>query len=265
VVQLDPSIRFGVLTQAATMTRFNNPTRRGLLVRERLLCAPVPPPPPDIPTDIEVSPGQTRRDAWEQHRIDPACAACHQLMDPIGFGFEQFDEIGRHRTTDNGFPIDMSGELVAAGEGLDGPFGSVNDLAERLSASPVVHECLVKTWWAYANQRPVVDADACAIARIVGDFSAPGVNFNFNALLGSLVSSQRFRSRDPHQVLGVPPPAAVSGSAQTLSERRKLVLDFTLAELQWFRQVVPTEDVPLAEQHLTAVRDLERQLSQLPN
>jgi hypothetical protein len=85
----------GVLTLPSTLVRFNDPTQRGKFVRERWLCDVVPPPPPQIPKTIEVTANETRRQAWEQHVTDPACAACHQLMDPIGFGFENFDAQGR--------------------------------------------------------------------------------------------------------------------------------------------------------------------------
>ena len=115
-VALDPNRYFGLLTQASTLTRFPNPTYRGKFVREQLLCMRLPAPPADIDTTVEIQPGETRRQAWLRHQADPACAGCHRLVDPIGFGFENFDEGGIFRVVDNGLPVDASGELISVEE-----------------------------------------------------------------------------------------------------------------------------------------------------
>jgi len=102
-VSLPPdSDRGGILTQASVLTVTSNPTRtspvkRGKWVLEQLLGAPPPPPPPNVPelkTDDKALTG-TLRQRMEQHRENPACAACHARMDPLGFAMENFDAVGR--------------------------------------------------------------------------------------------------------------------------------------------------------------------------
>ena len=77
-----------------------------------------------------------------------------------------------------------------------------------------------------------------------------------------LVRSERFRFRDAHVVPSVPAPGEPSGTASGLAARRKLVLDFNLAELQWFSQIVPADDRMLVDQHMTSLRELEQKLAQ---
>ena len=86
---------------------------RGKWVLENLLNAPPPPPPPDVPALDEKSAGVTAsvRQQLEAHRANPVCAGCHARMDPLGFGLENYDAIGRWRTMDGKFPVDASGVL----------------------------------------------------------------------------------------------------------------------------------------------------------
>jgi hypothetical protein len=100
-----------------------SPVLRGRWVLDTLLGAPPPPPPPDIPKlpeDDAVTAGLTLRQRLEKHRTDPACASCHARMDPIGFGLENFDPIGRWRTDIAGHPVDAAGQLTT-GESFSGP------------------------------------------------------------------------------------------------------------------------------------------------
>ncbi len=117
-VELDGAGRGGVLTQASVLTVSSYPTRtspviRGKWVLENLLGTPPPPPPPDVPPLDEAAVGTTvsLREQLEKHRANAVCAGCHSRMDPIGFGLENYDAIGRYRTADGTFPIDSSGTL----------------------------------------------------------------------------------------------------------------------------------------------------------
>jgi hypothetical protein len=264
-VQLDPAVRAGVLTQLATLTRFSNPTQRGLLVRNRLLCGDVPPSPPNVDNSVEIEPSQTRRQAWELHLDEPVCAACHRLVDPIGFGFESFDELGRFRTTDpSAVPIDNTGELFQTeGEG-EGPFTGAVELAQKLSGGSLVARCFARNWWTYAMQREPTEADACAIAQLGAAFEA--ANLDIRELLVVLAKSDSFRFRSAHLIPDVTEPSAPSGSVTGLPARRRLVLDFVLQEVQAFRQKLPMEDIPLLEQYMSSLRELEQKLAagQLP-
>lgn len=130
-VQLDPTQRAGLLTQAAFLSAHSHanqtsPVHRGLSVRKNLLCTNLPDPPANVNnTPPEPDPNATTRQRFEQHRADPSCAGCHQLLDPIGVGFENYDAIGRYRTSENDLPIDARGELVSAGNASGAFTGAV--------------------------------------------------------------------------------------------------------------------------------------------
>jgi hypothetical protein len=108
---LDGTHRVGFLTQAGFLAGYakvneTSPVTRGLFIRERLLCDPPNPPPPNVPSLPPPDPNLTTRDRLAQHRADPNCASCHVLMDPLGFGFENFDGMGAWRDTENGGPVE---------------------------------------------------------------------------------------------------------------------------------------------------------------
>ncbi|MEZ4430985.1 MAG: DUF1592 domain-containing protein [bacterium] len=141
----------GLLKQGAILTTHalpttSSPIHRGLMVRERLLCQPLPPPPVNL--DISpppVEPGLSTRERYAQHSDDPACAGCHGLIDPIGFAFEHFDGIGRWRETDGMHAIDATGEIIGSGA-TDGAFDGVDALAALLAGSPEVEACYAEQW-----------------------------------------------------------------------------------------------------------------------
>ena len=117
-VTLDGEQRSGVLTQAAILTVASYPTRtsipiRGKWVMENVLGTPPPPPPDNVPALNESNVGTevSLRQRLEQHRRDPSCSPCHNVMDPIGFGLENYDAVGAWRTMDGKFPIESSGTL----------------------------------------------------------------------------------------------------------------------------------------------------------
>ena len=87
-----------------------------------------------------VDPNVTLRERFKQHETDAFCASCHRLMDPIGFGFEKYDGAGLFRTTENGKPIDDSGEVQDSD--ITGPFVGAAELGEKLSQSLFVQKCL---------------------------------------------------------------------------------------------------------------------------
>jgi hypothetical protein len=117
-VALTTDRRGGVLSQAGVLTVSSYPTRtsaviRGKYVLQNLLGIPPAPPPPDVPA-LEESAGtelRSMREQLEVHRRNPSCAACHRNMDPLGFGLENYDAIGRWRDMDGQFPVDASGTL----------------------------------------------------------------------------------------------------------------------------------------------------------
>jgi hypothetical protein len=116
-VQLDDSLRGGVLGHASILTVTSYPHRtspvlRGRFVVEELLGTEVPPPPPDVPVlNQRTSSAKSIREQLEKHRAKAECATCHNRMDPLGFGLENFDALGRWRAEQAGQPIDSSGVL----------------------------------------------------------------------------------------------------------------------------------------------------------
>ena len=127
-VSLDDPLRGGLLGMASVLTTTSSPTRtspmvRGKWVLETLLGRPAGDPPADagaLPGDAGEKMGLTLREELIQHRRNPTCAACHDKLDPLGFGLESFDAIGRFRQTENGKPIDSSGTMPS-GVSFDGP------------------------------------------------------------------------------------------------------------------------------------------------
>ncbi|MDF3069391.1 MAG: hypothetical protein K0R38_4992 [Polyangiaceae bacterium] len=197
-VLLDPLQRAGLLTQASFLAGHSHagqtsPVQRGLAVRKNLLCTELPDPPMDVnATPPAPDPKATTRQRFEQHRADPSCVGCHQLLDPIGVGFESYDAIGRYRTTENGLTIDATGELASAGE-ASGAFSSAVQLAKRLSTSADVRACVQKQWFRFSLGRFEGAEDACTLQQLAHDFEASG--YDVRELLLSLVTSDAFRHR----------------------------------------------------------------------
>jgi hypothetical protein len=189
--------RGGVLTQPAVMARHghadqSSPVHRGQLVRENLLCMPLPPPPPDVDNvPPEPKPGATTRERFEQHNADPACAACHTLIDGIGFGFEHYDGIGAFRAMDEGLPVDASGELVASD--VNGEYYGALELGAKLAASTDVRECVARQWLRYSLGRLDTQDDECATEQLVERFGS--ADDHLRTLVHEVVQSDAFRYR----------------------------------------------------------------------
>jgi hypothetical protein len=155
----------------------------------KLLCQTLPPPPDDVdfePPDID--PDATARERYAEHTQSPECAACHMLMDPIGFGFEHYDGAGAWRAVENGFPIDASADLVGTRD-ADGPFDGVEALAEKLAASEEARDCVATQWFRYAYGRQEADDDACTLAWLQQRFDGGDVR----ELILALTQTDAFR------------------------------------------------------------------------
>ena len=197
-VSLKGSGRGGLLTQASILTITSNPTRtspvkRGKWVLETILGTPPPPAPPNVPPlkeGKEAGAGETLRHRMEQHRTDPVCASCHAKMDPIGFGFENFDAIGRWRTKDGNLGLDTSGAL-SDGEA----FGNVADLKKILlnrKRDQFAH-CLAEKMLTYALGRGLERYDKCAVDEIAKNLGKD--HYRFSALITGVVKSVPFEMR----------------------------------------------------------------------
>jgi hypothetical protein len=195
-VDLDPTQRAGIFTQAGLLATLAHENRtsyieRGKLVREALLCTKVPDPPPGVDTSETKIPATTdARQRAALHRADPACATCHSLFDPIGFAFERYDATGFYRTTENGKPIDTSADLTDTKQ-INGPVRDAVDLMNKLAVADEVRECVARQWMRFALGREETPADAASLTVAMAGFRDGG--WKVSALLASLARSDAFR------------------------------------------------------------------------
>jgi Protein of unknown function (DUF1592)/Protein of unknown function (DUF1588)/Protein of unknown function (DUF1587)/Protein of unknown function (DUF1585)/Protein of unknown function (DUF1595) len=197
VAVTDPNRR-GLLGQASilTVTSYPNrtaPTIRGKWVLEQLLGTPPPPPPPNVPSlkDDASAKTLTMRQRMEQHRANPACAACHQMMDPLGFALENFDGLGRWRdsTGPGTGPIDSSGALPD-GTKFEGAAGLRDVL---LGKRDLFVETFTERLLTYALGRGVEEYDRPVIRRIVREAAAGG--HRWSSIVLGIVKSVPFQMR----------------------------------------------------------------------
>ncbi len=185
--------RSGFLTSAAFLATKarpaeTSPTLRGIFIRERMLCQVIPPPPPDVDTSFPPSmPGvvETNRQRLERHRTSPSCAGCHSLMDPLGFGLEEFDGIGSHRMMEAGKPVDASGELDGAA------FKDARGLMAVLRADKRTSACVTRQLYRYALGRMEDTFEGGRMPDLTGDWNSSGNRFK--ALINNLTQSESFR------------------------------------------------------------------------
>jgi Protein of unknown function (DUF1592)/Protein of unknown function (DUF1588)/Protein of unknown function (DUF1595)/Protein of unknown function (DUF1587)/Protein of unknown function (DUF1585) len=202
--------RSGILGQASFLSSTagpveTSPTARGIFVREQLLCQHVPNPPPGVNTEVpEPDPARPlpRRQRLQAHVDNPTCASCHRLMDPIGFGLENYDAVGRWRDkelielrdADNDrsaktveLPIDSTGELAGVASST---FSEPRQIGRVLAGNRVCQECVVKQVFRYVFGRVETADDRDTIRSTFTTFRESG--FRFKELLVALVRSPQF-------------------------------------------------------------------------
>ena len=176
---LDSQTRQGILTRAGFLAAHSDvdssgPVPRGVFVLNTMLCGPPLAPPPNVPPAPPVAGAiaahQTTRQRFGMHLNQPSCNGCHTVIDGVGFGFEEFDGMGVHRTTENGSPVDTSGNLL--GTDVDGPFVGVSQLAQKLAASKGVLGCYIKQAYRYAMGQEESASSQAVLAAMQAHFSA---------------------------------------------------------------------------------------------
>jgi hypothetical protein len=195
--------RSGLLTQPAFMTGIagpadTSPIRRAVFIRKRVTCETFPDPPNNaqaVDAALPLPADATQRQRSAARNMNTTCAACHKLIDPLGFGFESFDELGRYRTKlPNGTDVDAHGDFVQpVSDELAGPFDSVAQLGKRLAASSTVQTCLSRQYFRFTFGRLDADADACSIDGLAKTVAAKGLSLR--ELLLGIVSADEFRYR----------------------------------------------------------------------
>jgi hypothetical protein len=144
-----------------------------------------------VPPAPDVDRTKTTREQFAQHVADDNCRSCHQMLDPIGFGFENYDALGQWRSEENGKPVDASGELTQTD--VNGKFNGAVELAHRLGQSEQVRACVVKQWFRFGYGRAEQDVDSCSLGQVEEAFK--GSNYNVKELLIALTQTDAFRYR----------------------------------------------------------------------
>jgi hypothetical protein len=184
--------RLGLLGKAGFLSQFANqkegsPTLRGKFISEAFLCIPIEPPPGDVDIVLEDPPDDaplTKRQRLDAHRSIPVCAGCHAMMDPMGLPLENFDAIGRYRTTDRGLPIDPSGDFELV------PVADARELGLVAAQSQTVANCMARKYHSYAvghEERPV---DGSVVNDVALSFQTSG--YKLRDLILSVVAHDGF-------------------------------------------------------------------------
>ncbi len=184
-------LRHGSILAVTSYATRTSPTVRGNWVLANILGTPPPPPPPNVPSlkENEDAHNLTIRERLAEHRANPACASCHDLMDPVGFSLENFDAVGRWRTFDDGHRIDASGDLP------DGtPINSFVDLEASILKRPDLFVgTLTEKLMTFALGRGVETFDGPAVRQVVRDAAAQ--DYRFSSLITGIVNSVPFQMR----------------------------------------------------------------------
>jgi hypothetical protein len=195
-VDLATDQRGGLLAQASVLTISSYPSRTSVVIRgkyilQNILGTPPPPPPPDVPALEEGSVGTSAslRQQMEKHRSNAVCASCHSKMDPLGFGLENYDAIGKWRTKDGKFDIDASG-ILPDGRKFNGPGQLRGALLAQL---PEFAQNVVEKMMIYALGRGLQRYDRIVAKEITKEL-APS-NYPFQSVIYEVVDSLPFQSR----------------------------------------------------------------------
>lgn len=183
--------RAGILGHAAFLSLMahpngSSPTFRGKFVREKLLCQTIPAPPPDVDTSLPLTAGLTTRERLLAHRQNPSCAGCHALMDDIGLGLENFDGIGRYRTTEDGRPIDASASLDSLGG-----FAGARELGGLLRREERVTACFARNLLRAATGHVDTEGESTPVQKIHDGFASS--RYRVKQLLVEIAGSDPFR------------------------------------------------------------------------
>ena len=200
--------RVGILSSGAVLamhahTSLPSPTKRGRMIRQQILCEEVPDPPASVagmpipPPPSNITSGTTRAAYLTHVSTNSLCNNCHQYMDWIGFGFDNYDATGAYITQENGMPVDPSGQFIPETGTMDitGTFADMPSMITDLTQSDQVTQCFALEEIRYALLRSETDADACSAQQIYQTFSSN--NFNLQKLLVAVVSSNSFMYRTP--------------------------------------------------------------------
>jgi hypothetical protein len=170
---------FGAVMASHAHQNESSPIKRGLYVRNRLLCQVLPQPGANINTTPPgLDPKLTTRERFAKHTADTGCRSCHQFIDGVGFGLEGFDGVGQQRKVENNLPVDTNGEILGINELNDGSmkkFNGARELATALRDSDTAKACLALQYYRFGRGYEERDADACSLSALRQRFMAGGL------------------------------------------------------------------------------------------
>lgn len=270
----------GFLAQGAALANYahqdqSSPMLRGVFVRKRLLCEELPPPPDNVHnTPSDPSPTATTRERLAKHATAPECSGCHQAIDPIGRGFENFDGIGAYRTMESGKAIDASGEIVGV---PNGKFTGVPELAAKLASLDQTRACLARQWLRFACGRGEGADDAALLAEVtlhIGkETRLPSLQFGaycrdttsfFGVASWYGDGKMAPAESDPYKMfsrLFFGGPGVDTKTADLLRAEKRSILDYALARTKTVQTKVSGADREKLENYYESLRSLEKQLT----
>jgi cytochrome c553 len=201
VVPVNDGTRTGILSLGSVLARYassidSSPIKRGVFLRERIMCQDIPLPGPDIDgTPPALDPNMTTRERFALHTEDPVCASCHKYIDEPGFGFGAYDGAAKFHTTENGQTIDASGKIL----GLENyrpdnyvEFNNLNEMSQILSQSDNAAKCIATQYYRFASGSAEEQGN-CALEELQQRFTDQ--NYDLQFLLLEIVNSRHFTHR----------------------------------------------------------------------
>jgi len=198
-VSLDATKRGGIFTQTAFLATLasdgaDNPIYRGLSIYLKVLCGTMGSPPANVPAVTFIANGTTRQ-SYDAHGMSSCAAGCHNLFDPPGFSFENFDGNGSYRTTDANQPVDATGSFVTPANATI-TFQNALDLSTQLAQSAEAQTCVDRQWTRFILGRPETAAEAGSMS-LAFQKAAATAGFSLRDLMATLIQSKAFMYRVP--------------------------------------------------------------------
>jgi hypothetical protein len=198
-VTLDPTQRAGIVTQPAFLgtyahTDADSPVLRGVALMRKFFCMDPPPVPAMVPplSPVDSTKPQTTRQRYEIHTQSTFCSACHNMIDPMGFAFENYDAIGAYRTQENSFPVDASGAIVGTPTS-DQPVTGGVAMANALAGSADVQNCVARQLYRFSFGNREADDQSCAMQQLTKSYVNQGGDLR--ELIVAIVTSPGFAKR----------------------------------------------------------------------
>lgn len=199
-------LSFGAIMASKASTEETSPVKRGVFVREQLMCDPLPPLPRDVNIpNPDLDPTKPMRERFEEHSANENCWACHKFFDDIGYAMEVYDAAGSHRDQEimydwdtneiiNYFDIDTTGKVINVDDSDDEYFFSnLNEFSSILSNSDSAKSCMSTQYYRYVMGYETTDDDSCAISNLNKTFIDSG--FDIQTMLIGITQLDSFSLR----------------------------------------------------------------------